>query len=394
MNINYSENSRKTLLENTKGKINTVLFFFPSWILYPEIRLNEKNEIKEYLNIYKKIFSSFSKDVKLIIVTHRIAKIKITDLIINLNLKNKFKIIYIDNLLDFSIWSQDSFLIGQNELYDFKYFIKPSHFIRKDDDKLVEIIAAKTKTKLLKTDLFFQGGNILVGDDFLFIGGNDLITNKLTKSIDNNKISEFCSSLDNKKKIIPIFSKKKIPTEILRKIKIGNEVWEESIYYGNLNNTVQPIFHIDMFITIVGKNKNGQNTILVGDTKLEKFGFKQKKTPNLLTNVFDQIAHQLSNQNFEIIRIPLPMISYDDKFNKIRKWYYATYNNVIVENNPKCVWIPNYNVKEFDYLHEINDYNVQVWKKLGYKVNIIRNFNKFTQNYGSINCIAKVLNRI
>jgi agmatine/peptidylarginine deiminase len=380
-----------SLNSNLNKDIISVLIFMPSWIFYPEIRDNDKGEVKKFLKAYKNIIKSICNTVEINIVTHKVAKPKIEELV--LECKRNVKPIYVNNSIEFSIWSQDVFCIATSSKGD-KYIMQPNQFNRQSDDLLPQIISTKCSYKLKKLNLFFQGGNIIVGDNFWLVGGNDVMSIDSSKNKNLNKtiIYQYKENLDFFKELIPIYSTKKIQAESTKKILINGDIWTEIKNYGNNLNSVQPIFHIDMFITLLGRTDSGTFKVLVGDSNMSNFGLSSKLITPHLNEIFDDIAEFLKNKKFEVVRNPLPYIKFDDKKNKIRKWYYATYNNVFMNQNTKTVILPTYHCKDYEHLKSIDEYNIGLWKEMGFNVKKINNFHKFTKNYGAINCIIKNIN--
>ena len=59
-----------------------------------------------------------------------------------------------------------------------------------------------------------------------------------------------------------------MPEQERRPIELGGEPWTEVLYFGNKPGTVQPLFHIDMFVTLAGRAEDGRYRVLVGDPHL------------------------------------------------------------------------------------------------------------------------------
>ena len=255
--------------------------------------------------------------------------------------------------------------------------------------------------------LYFQGGNILIGDNFFFIGA-DYPKNSLQyinqaifpepNETDTQLIRRLYSEyLDTSKTLYYIGSKILVPSQIVESITIGGEQWKQILYMGNKEGTVQPLFHIDMFLSFAGRNSEGKYQILVGDPKMasDLIGFPDGLKYSM-QEVFDNIANSLSKIfEFEVIRNPLPLIYSDDVQSKTRYWYFATANNCLVENdvNNKNVWLPTYGYGNWTSLAATDDRNKEIWESLGYKVFLLADFHPFAENLGAVHCISKYLGR-
>ncbi|MEL7421806.1 MAG: hypothetical protein AAFN81_02390 [Bacteroidota bacterium] len=179
--------------------------------------------------------------------------------------------------LHFSVWAEDGSAIttdGNGK----SYFAELFSFPRYADGLMAEFASNISDLENYQAPLYFQGGNILTGDDFFFIGAD-----YPTKSLQyiNNAIfpapSEtptqlikrlYSEYLDTSKTLYYIGSKIPVPTEQSEYIIIDGEEWTQQLYIGNGPGTVQPLFHIDMFLSFAGRNSNGKYQILVGDPKM------------------------------------------------------------------------------------------------------------------------------
>lgn len=155
----------------------------------------------------------------------------------------------------------------------------------------------------------------------------------------------------------------------------------------------RPLFHIDMFISLVGKNANGQYTVLVADPQLAADILNEPLPEGAMQEVFNDIAAQLTILGFNVIRNPIPMAYDDDDSEKTRYWYFATSNNVILQDTPKVVWIPTYGHGVWSSLAATDARNKEIWENLGYEVRQLADFHPFAANLGAAHCIKKYLAR-
>src|SRR5207245_2696461 len=102
----------------------------------------------------------------------------------------------------------------------------------------------------------FQGGNILVGDDFVLIGIDyptktldyiDTAVSRQTGESKENAVRRlFGLYLDQARTISYVGSNLPVPEWELRLTVIDGQIWIEELFGGNIRGTRQPIFHIDM----------------------------------------------------------------------------------------------------------------------------------------------------
>ena len=255
--------------------------------------------------------------------------------------------------------------------------------------------------------MYFQGGNILIGDSFFFIGAdypknslkyvNQAIfpdTDETPTQLIKRLYSEY---LDNSKELYYIGSKIPVPSQTVEEVLINGERWKQVLYMGNKEGTVQPLFHIDMFLSLAGKSTNGKYQVLVGDPKMaaEILNFPESLQYSM-AEVFNNIAKNISKkEDFEVIRNPLPLVYTDDVQAKIRYWYFATANNCLVENDGqnKNVWLPTYAHGEWRSLSRTDNKNKDIWESIGYTVTFLEDFHPFAENLGAVHCITKYLSR-
>ena len=202
--------------------------------------------------------------------------------------------------------------------------------------------------------------------------------------------------LDRERQLIYIASTIPVPTETSREIVVDGQPWKEVLYGGNRSGTVQPLFHIDMFITLVGRGPGGQFKVLVGDPAMASEILGQQPSSTAMQEVFDNIASGLGNAGFEVRRNPLPMAFEDDASRRERFWYFATSNNCLVQNSQTdglIVWLPTYGYGAWTSLAATDEVNRQIWEDLGFEVRQLGDFHPFAANLGAVHCIKKYLAR-
>lgn len=389
--------SNPKLVNSANGKISWVL------LTLPEYAFNEDALIKVYADLLLKLptYTEF------LILTHEHIYESVVDWLKKLNdFENieRVKIERVDKHLHFSVWAEDAHAITYDNNNIF--FAQPFEFPRYADSILSKISANVSDSVIYQAPLYFQGGNILIGDDFFFIG-KDYANNSLNyigKVIqpetgkDNEQLIKelYGEYLDKNKELYYIGSTLPVPRQEKIPIKIDNEDWTQTVYFGNKSGTLQPLFHIDMFISLVGR-KDEKYQIMVGDPKMAADLLKFPECLEFaMADVFDNIAEQLSKiKDFEIIRNPLPLVYLDDPENKERIWYFATSNNCLIENtgDEKNVWLPTYGHGSWKELSTTDSENKKIWKSLGYVVHSLEDFHPFAENLGAVHCIKKYLKR-
>ena len=204
---------------------------------------------------------------------------------------------------------------------------------------------------------------------------------------------------------------------------------ENDVFYldiaGDGAGTYQPIFHIDMFITLLGPD-----AVLVGSPALgdELLGLR---SPFALHDVYDNIAGKLAKTGLEVHRNPLvhrPEIgpsftvvelrfmanqpgnealldavndllalgARESDIARVRTWHHVTWNNCLVENGAGVghhVYLPTYGHFPNQELATIDAEMKALWEKLGFEVHMLGDFNAFARRQGVVHCIKKYLRR-
>ena len=202
--------------------------------------------------------------------------------------------------------------------------------------------------------------------------------------------------LDHDRSLIYIASTIPVPAETKRKVTIGGEQWTEILFGGNHPATVQPLFHIDMFVTLVGREPDGKFRVMVGDPALAADVLGQSVSPHAMQEVFDNIAKGLGRAGFAVTRTPLPLVYEDDEKLLERFWYFATANNCVVQNSHsdgRIVWLPTYGYGHWQALSATDEANMRIWEELGFEVRLLGDFHPFAANLGAVHCIKKYLAR-
>ena len=311
-----------------------------------------------------------------------------------------------DDTLNISVWAEDGYVVSRDESSGVTYFVEPYAFPRYADGLVADFVTNFTDLRSTQAPLYFQGGNVLIGDDFFLIGADypaqtlAYVTNGVLQPPSGTTPQAFVRMLysdylDKRRRLFYVGSTVPVPVEQRRPITVnGDRTWTEVICAGNRSGTVQPLFHIDMFITLVGRSGSGRYQLLVGDPSKADALLRRTTPAHAMQPVFDNIANQLTNAGFEVARNPLPLIYVDDVVRKERLWYFATANNALVQNAPtKQVWLPTYGHGAWQELRVIDDAQDQLWQRLGFDVHRLSDFHPFAENLGAVHCIKKYLER-
>jgi hypothetical protein len=317
-------------------------------------------------------------------------------------------IIEAPEFLNFLVWAEDPYVAVHDVAQDPPaiFLVEPYNFPRAGDAALADLAAEGTAIQGTQSPLYFQGGNILVGDDFILIGADypartlELIQRGTPILVPpGNDPAAFVRDLyrrtfDANREVIYVGTRLPVPQAQGRPVTIGGEEWTEWLYVGT--GTAQPIFHIDMMISLAGRGADGRYRLLVGSPSEADRILDRPPVTHAMAEIFDDIARQLARQGFDVIRNPLPITFVDDPELRERTWYFATSNNALVQIDDQTgmdVWLPTYGHGAWAELAPSDAANKRIWEDLGFTVHQLADFNPFAQGLGAVHCIKKYLER-
>jgi hypothetical protein len=327
--------------------------------------------------------------------------------------------------LAFSVWAEDACVVVEDVGVDppVTYIVEPFDFPRAGDQIIADLVAQATSLQSTQLPLMFQGGNVLIGDTFVFVG-RDYLDESVDKANEIGQIEGF--PYDG-----PRASQESFVRDLFRRTfdQDRDVHFLESDPRGRVGDTVvnengravleevetgrgprQPIFHIDMFISLAGRDPaTGRYRVLVGDPRMADQVLGWTPVAHDMQAEFDAIAAQLGRLGFAVRRTPLPYLPALDPrpgdfqrpdgttvhFDSRRRWYHATTNNCLVQidGDGRDVWLPTYGHGAQAALQATDRAHKQVWEELGFAVHQLGDFNAFAFNLGALHCIKKFLVR-
>jgi hypothetical protein len=178
----------------------------------------------------------------------------------------------------------------------------------------------------------------------------------------------------------------------------GDLTWREDIDRSiAADGSRQPVFHIDMFMTLAGAAPDGTQRILLGDPVWASELIGLPLPDGFPVRAFDQIEFGLRLRGYEVLRNPLPFVYFDDPDAKLREWFYASANNCWVECMQPAsgcrVFLPEYGFGPWAELQATDDANAAIWEGLGFEVVRGGDFLPLADQLGSLNCVSRILDR-
>lgn len=296
-----------------------------------------------------------------------------------------------------TVWARDPALAAVSA--DGRPFLLTTDaFDRRDDQAAPGQVAAALGLRTVAAGAALEGGDILIDDDGLLVGHDTLA--RMSGESDAARTRAFTAALaraePNPRTIRAISSPFPVEPETDRQIELAGEAWTEITGFHAKPGTKQPIFHIDMFLTLTGVRQRGRPVVLVGDPSLAAALLGRRPHPAAGVRHFDAIAAQLAGWGYAVIRNPMPHIPMDVVAEKRRIWRFAPTNNVLIQKDAErgdIVWAPAFGHDHWPELAAVDDAMAEIWRDLGFEVRFTPKGLYLAENLGGLHCFANVLER-
>jgi hypothetical protein len=389
-----------SLVPTAAGAIARLLLTIPSYAV-------EGGDANPYAVVYRDLIAKLPAQTALVILTHDAVAGEVRGWLdaAGRTAAGRDEVVATDDFLGFSVWAEDGYVVISDGDAGAHAFVEPAAFPRYGDALVADQVSASAQLGLYQAPLHFQGGNVLIGDDFFFIGidyplltfEEGILTAPTQAGEDDLLRQVYRRYLDAQRTFVPVGTTLPVPAAARRQFQLQGATWTEEVYAGNEPGTRQPIFHIDMFVSLAGHGADGRQRVLVGDPRLAAQLTNEALAPHAMAPVFDDIARDLGRRGSAVTRTPLPLVYSDDSGARVRSWYFATSNNVLVhapDGARPTVFIPTYAHGPFaGTLAATDRRNAEIWEGLGYDVVALGDFHPFAINLGAAHCIKKYLAR-
>jgi len=304
-----------SLISSVHGKLERLLLTIPNYVF---------DDNDAYQAAYKKMLEVLPLHTTLDIVVNEKNSEKLTAWV---NLKSPGRSVNLyafPNDLKFTVWAEDGYLSANSDDGTGEtYFIEPYEFKRSADSVIADFVSNASNINNTSAPLYFEGGNVLIGDDFFLVGrdypkktiSNNLIniSPSAPKAEKTKKLKEaYTRYLDSQRKVMFPGTAKIVPGEKMSVRTDGDIGVMEVTNRGT--GELQPIFHIDMCISLIGRLPGGKYEVLVGDTQLAETLLGVNWGEASLSSYFNELAEDMKNLGFEVTRNPLPL-AYRDFLN-------------------------------------------------------------------------------
>ena len=340
--------------------------------------------------------------------------------------------------VSFTDWAEDAYVALTDASDGSVYLVEPWQFLRAGDALIADAVEEYTDVRSAQAPLVFQGGNCLIGDDFWLLGTDyfaDTIAllrgGRPPVAVPDGDLDAFVRGLfhdylDASRELRLVGTRRPIAVRDFVGRREGHDYFLDLPSDGV--GAYQPIFHIDMFVTLVGR-RDDRFTVLVGDPSMAD-SMLGTTSPYGLADVYDQIARTFAGAGMDVVRNPLvhrptrgrafsvadlrriaerngnaglleavgelaAQGAGDDTRVTVRSWHHVTWNNCLVEDSApegRHVYLPTYGGGAPD-LAGLDAHMAALWEGLQYTVHPLADFGSFARRQGVVHCIKKYLRR-
>lgn len=363
--INIAQQTKFNIISSAHGRIEKLLLAIPEYSEHENHVRILIVDILEKLPEYCQIEFVVQDNVDTISM--------VKSIIDNQTTTQRCHIIVKKGLENLKLWIQDPFIVTSNSK-EIK-LITPLN----QKNPIVKFLENNKIYPVQLVPINFHGGNIIVADDFVLIGANHFVINQKQLLDTFGRPADINLDAETKKLLKEYLG---VNMEI---IPVGNSKYHNQ-------SMVEPFPHIDLYITLAGRNTQGRYQLLVGKTVAANP--KDYHLANSLNQCIEPIVAELTKKGFDIIRNPIPLTR-DNIFEG--DTYYCYYNNCLVEIDgaTKRVWMPTFGHDEWsEQLKKYDAENKAIWHQLGFDVIELMNFHPFVNHGGGIHCITKCVKRV
>ena len=417
-----------SLISSYAGSIDRILFCFP----------NRMIDDPTLVPGYRSVISALRVGTRFIVVHNHSGRTTVEGWFAEAgHPPENLELVPMPDFVQLTDWAEDAYVALTDVSDDSGYLMEPWSFLRSGDALIADAVEEHTDLTASSAPVIFQGGNCLIGDDFWLMGA-DYFADTLLLLREGRPPVRVPPGMDEQEFARSLYStyvdaeRELVLVGLPRPIALREWVAEHRDGTFLLHSTAdgagtyQPIFHIDMFLTLIGRHDDGAFEVLVGDPRLadERLG---SSSPFALAEVYNAIAQSLQQRGLAVSRNPLvhrqtagrtfPLAELQQLAPEsmlpaladlaragatantpveLRNWHHITWNNCLVENSEehgRHVYLPTFGHGENTDLAPLDQDMQALWQGRGFEVHPLADFNDFAARQGVVHCIKKYIAR-
>ncbi len=303
-----------------------------------------------------------------------------------------------------SIWPQDPFVVLQNQ--ERTRLIVPNSFDREDDQIMSQVLGEALDIEVIRSELNFEGGNLVSDSDAVFTGMNTIQTNAARLQETSDQIRQRFERTFGRPLIVVGENRPSVTHLDLIVTPLGNKqvAIADSRQGAELAETLMQtsaaeisLFEKQCESFFFGHEQIQQLRDLEGNVISRPELFQQTpktiQASRQLADELDALAQDFIDLGYEVFRVPALIPDLEPQLSASGQekpgYPFLTYNNVLLEERAgkDVVYLPQYGFPTLDAAA------VKCWTELGYEVKPIEGFATSSMYGGSLRCCTKVLSR-
>ncbi len=305
---------------------------------------------------------------------------------------------------DISIWPQDPFVVVQGGAVT--KLVTPCSFNREDDERMPRQLAGLLQLELVHSELHFEGGNIVCGEDAVFIGFDTIHHNALLLELSAGEVTQRFAKLFGRRVVVVGESRQSVRHIDLivtplshQRIAVADSragaglaaeaIRQEPALVREFERQCEKdFFGQDGVVELLDRDGNTiSRPTVVGQTDAT-IASSLRLAPELET-----IARQLSQAGYKVVRVPALIPNQeqhlDEQGDMLPQYPFLSYSNVLTElrQNQSTVYLPQYGFGMLDNAAQ------RVWQEMGFLVKPLAGFSTSAMYGGAMRCCTKVLLR-
>jgi hypothetical protein len=225
---------RPSLMPTADGQIARILLTIPNYAIKEPVMADS----------YRSLLASLPSHTRLVVLVQEGAEQTFRAWLKEFALDGRSEVATFPDTLNISIWAEDGYVVAHDKPSGQTYFVEPYAFPRYADGLVADYVTNFTDLKNTQAPLYFQGGNTLIGNDFVFIGADypakslQYVKSGVLNPPAGQSATDFIKGLYSKyldpdRRIIYVGSKVPVPSETTQPVTINGEQWTEILYAGN-----------------------------------------------------------------------------------------------------------------------------------------------------------------
>ena len=275
--------------------------------------------------------------------------------------------------LNYSLWLQDPLLIradGSASASD--------AFARYQDREIALFLRNTLGWPQCEPGIDVDGGNVITHGDLVLV------------SADVDADEDALSAFDPSRRLISLGTAQPCVPETTRQTDRPQPGWTETLHQLSLEDTRQPVFHLDHMIAPAGHSA-GKPRFLVGCPRLGASMIGHPLWDHAQPDAFDEIAAMLEASGAEVIRNPQPLAWVARPDRQLRRWFHLPVHHVLIPAD--AVLLPCFANEHWPELRPLDAANADIWAQLGFQVIPVPDMMAFAEARGGPRCMVKVTAR-